>query len=96
MSVYMVIENKEITNKETALEYVTKARPIIESFGGKYLASSEDVKALSGLWKPKKIIIIEFPSKEKFDACFESDEYKAIVQLRLDSIVGQSILVPSL
>ncbi len=45
-----------------------------------------------------KVLIIEFPPDEsKFSECFNSPpEYQAIVQLRIDSVVGKSILIESL
>jgi len=96
MSVYMIIQTEKVTDPEKYQEYASKAKPILESFGGRYLVSTEKIKPLGGGWNPLKVLIIEFPNEEKFSACFNSPEYKAIVQLRLDSLVGQSILVESL
>ncbi len=44
MSVYMIIQTDEINDKQIYLEYASKAKPIIESYGGKYLASTEKIK----------------------------------------------------
>lgn len=96
MSVYMIIENIEITDKEKAQEYTSKARPILESYGAKYLASSEEIIPMGGEWEPKKMVIIEFPDMKTLRECFDSNEYKSIVHLRLNSMKGKSVAVPSL
>ncbi|MBR2256099.1 MAG: DUF1330 domain-containing protein [Blautia sp.] len=67
-------------------DYIEQVKPIVESYGGEYLARSENVTALSPLRKPDRVIIIKFPSREKLDACFASDEYRRIMHERTDSV----------
>jgi len=88
----MVIQTKEITDEPVYREYVSKARKIIEEAGGKYIVSSDDIIPM-GDWSPKRIIIIEFESGEAMKACFESEEYRAIVHLREKSVVGSAVIV---
>ena len=42
-------------------DYIEQVKPIVESYGGEYLARSENVTALSPLRKPDRVIIIRFP-----------------------------------
>lgn len=93
MSVYMIIETLEITDAETYSEYTSKAREIIVSYGGRYLASTDKIRMISGDWDPKRMVIIEFPDMDTFDACFTSAEYKAITHLRKDSASGKAVVV---
>lgn len=96
MSVYMIIQTKEITDYETYKDYVSKARPVIESFGGKYLVSTQDIKMISKNWNPLRIIIIKFPDMETLERCFASEEYNKIVHLRKNSVIGETIAVETL
>jgi len=96
MSVFFIIQTDEITDIAMYKEYASKARPILESFGGKYLVSTDKIMPVGGDWNPLKVIIIEFPDMISFDTCFKSPEYKAIIPLRLGSVKGKSILVESL
>ena len=96
MSVFMVIETLEIIDQETCIEYASKAKPIIESFGGRYLASSDKVQPLGGGWEPMKMLIIHFPDMKTLLKCFDSEEYKAIVHLRKKALRGKSVIVPAL
>ena len=74
-------------------DYIEKVKPIVESYGGEYLARSEKVTALSPLRKPDRVIIIKFPSREKLDACFASDEYRRIMHDRVDNVDARAVIV---
>ena len=67
-------------------DYIEKVKPIVEKYGGEYIARTENVTSLSPLRKPDRVIIIKFPSREKLDACFASDEYRRIMHERTDSV----------
>ncbi|MDO4527828.1 MAG: DUF1330 domain-containing protein, partial [bacterium] len=66
--------------------YIEKVKPIVENYDGEYLVRTERVTTLSRLRKPDRVIVIRFPSREKLDACFASDEYRQIMQGRIDSV----------
>lgn len=72
---------------------MAKVKPIAESFGGKYIVRSENVAALSDTWKPDRIIIIRFPSKEQIDKWLSAPEYKEIAGLRIASVDSEAIIV---
>lgn len=74
-------------------DYIVQVKPIVESYGGVYLARIENVTALSPLRKPDRVIIIRFPSREKLDACFASDEYRRIMYDRVDNVDARAVIV---
>ena len=74
-------------------DYVEQVKPIVESYGGEYLARSENVTALSPLRKPDRVIIVRFQSREKLDACFASDEYRRIMHDRVDNVDARAVIV---
>ncbi len=74
-------------------DYIEQVKPIVESYGGEYLARSENVTALSPLRKPDRVIIVRFQSREKLDACFASDEYRQIMHERTDSVDARAVIV---
>ncbi len=74
-------------------DYIVQVKPIVESYGGVYLARTENVTALSPLRKPDRVIIIRFPSREKLDACFASDEYRRIMYDRVDNVDARAVIV---
>ena len=74
-------------------DYIEKVKPIVEKYGGEYIARTENVTSLSPLRKPDRVIIIKFPSREKLDACFASEEYKQIMHERIDSVDARAVIV---
>ena len=74
-------------------DYIEKVKPIVEKYGGEYIARTENVTSLSPLRKPNRVIIIKFPSREKLDACFSSEEYKQIMHERIDSVDARAVIV---
>ena len=74
-------------------DYIEKVKPIVEKYGGEYIARTENVTSLSPLRKPDRLIIIKFPLREKLDACFSSDEYRRIMHERIDSVDARAVIV---
>lgn len=93
MAVYMIVEAKEVKDKEKYREYIQKVPETIEKFQGKYLARGGGVSVVSGDWKPERLIIVEFTSMDKFQAWFDSPEYRLIAPLREQSAITNAIVV---
>lgn len=92
MSLFMVISTTKILDEKNYNEYVKRARPIIESYGGEYLLQSDKFIA-SKDWEAEKIVIIKFESKEQLDKCFQSPEYQEIIPLREGSIESKFVML---
>ena len=88
----MIIEI-EILDNELYNEYTEKVRPVVEKYNGRYLVRGGEVTPMSGDWKPERVIVVEFPSYDDLNRCFESQEYKEIAPLREKSAIGKSIIV---
>lgn len=74
-------------------DYIEKVRPIVESYGGEYLVRTEEVESLSDKRVPQRVILIKFPSKDKLKECFASQEYRAIMSKRVNSVDARAIIV---
>ena len=74
-------------------DYIEKVKPIVEKYGGEYIARTENVTSLPPLRKPDRVIIIKFPSREKLDACFASDEYRRIMHDRVENVDARAVIV---
>lgn len=74
-------------------EYIERVKPIVEHFGGRYLARTDNITALSEKWKPDRVILIEWDSREQLERCFSSEEYKAICSKRENSVDSRAIII---
>ena len=60
-----IVSRVRIFNPEEMLIYQRNVIPIVQSFGGKYLMRGNDVEALEGAWEHQRMVILEFPTREK-------------------------------
>ena len=95
MACFFIVDTYIDKNKGRGFydDYIEQVKPIVESYGGEYLARSENVTALSPLRKPDRVIIVRFQSRENLDACFASDEYRRIMHERTDSVDARAVIV---
>lgn len=94
MKVY-VISDIVVTDQEKYNEYMKLAPNTIARYGGKYLVRGGNI--LNSLdWNPKgRIIVLEFPSKDKLDQWQNSEEYKPVKEIRLEASSSKSIIIES-
>jgi uncharacterized protein (DUF1330 family) len=95
MPVYLVAEI-EIKDPEMYSRYVEKVPGVIERFGGRYLSQGGRVTPMSGNWNPERMILIEFPTLEQLQQCFNSSDYLEIAPFRTQSTHSRSIIVDGL
>jgi uncharacterized protein (DUF1330 family) len=92
MSAYL-IARVEITNPERYQDYIRATPVVIAKFGGKFIARGGKVVNLEGPEETRRVVIIEFPTLERAEAFFKSDEYKKVKQFRAGAAVGEFLLV---
>ena len=93
MAFYFLAEIESINDPEKYAEYIGKAEPIVEKYGGTYIVKSEKLDVISGNWNTKKIVLIKFNSKEAIGNCFGSAEYLRIKHLRTESTGSKSMVI---
>ncbi|SCJ81690.1 Uncharacterized conserved protein [uncultured Eubacterium sp.] len=73
--------------------YIHQVKPIVESYGGRYLIRSENITPLDSGWHPNRFILIEFPTRDALNHCFDSKEYHKIAYKRINSVNSQAIII---
>ncbi len=81
MSAYVLVEI-EVLDQERYETYKQLAPSSIAIYGGRYLARGGDVETLEGMWLPKRLVILEFPSVDQAKAWWDSTEYEQAKALR--------------
>jgi uncharacterized protein (DUF1330 family) len=91
MVAYLIAEHK-ITDAAKFEEYRSKAAPIIERFGGRYLTRGGSHKILEKAhWQPDRVVVIEFPDMAALNAWYDSPEYQPLIALRQDAAIDMLI-----
>ena len=92
MPAYFIVDN-EVTDPAGFEEYRKQVPRTVEKYGGKFLVRGGQMQTLEGDWKPKRIVVTEFPSIEQARRCYDSEEYRALRALRLRTARGSVVLV---
>ena len=95
-SAYLIVDTliKDTIRYE---EYKKLAKPIIESFGGEYLARGGELYSdQTDLWVPSRLVVIKFKSMQKAKKFLASDEYRPIKAIRIEAAQSTTLLVEGL
>ena len=93
MAAYLIYARNEITDEEMSKRYSQLVVPQIHEFGGEMLIPRGAVHALEGDWNPRLVTILRFEDRESLMRWYDSPEYAPLKQMRLDSNVGDMIVV---
>jgi uncharacterized protein (DUF1330 family) len=73
--------------------YMPIAAAALEKYGGRYLVRGGDGVLLEGQPAPKRIVVVEFPSREAARQFYFSDDYAPAILLRQSVCETRSVLV---
>jgi uncharacterized protein (DUF1330 family) len=92
MSAYII---SDVTIKDGAAIglYRQRAAASITQHGGRYLVRGGEIEVLEGAWRPRAIIIAEFPDMERARSWYRSAEYASALALRDEALSRNLILV---
>ena len=94
MAVYVIAQGR-IENREMLDQYVSKVVPTLVAAGARILAFDEAPDVIEGENGYPRTVVLEFADRPAFDAWYGSDEYQAILPLRLESTPGRLFVVNS-
>jgi len=89
-----IFHRRQRSDDPTGFEEYRKQVPgTVEKYGGKFLVRGGQVQTLEGDWKPRRIVVTEFPSIEQARRWYDSEEYRALRALRSRTARGSVVLV---
>ena len=92
MSAYVIVQI-DITDPATYARYRVLAPPSIALYGGRYLVRGGASRVLEGSWQPSRLVVLEFPDRERAQAWWDSPEYAAAKALRQQSATTEMLLI---
>ncbi|MGB3244900.1 MAG: DUF1330 domain-containing protein [Sulfitobacter sp.] len=63
MSAYLIYD-VEIHDTGPYGAFMEQVKPLVEAFGGRYLARGGPHEVLEGKWEPTRIVLFEFPDMD--------------------------------
>jgi uncharacterized protein (DUF1330 family) len=84
----------DVTLRDAAAVEIYRARAAasIAQHGGRYLARGGEIEVLEGDWKPRALILVEFPDAERARAWYRSPEYALALDVR-DAALGRNLIL---
>lgn len=85
----------DVSDPETYKRYVAGAVPAFEKYGAKFLARGGATFPMEGTNRARNVVI-EFPSAQAAQDCWNSPEYQAAREHRLPVSAGEIVIVEGL
>ncbi len=92
MPAYIIIEIK-INNPQEYEGYKKLTPASLALYDGKFIVRGGKTKTLEGEWNPERIVILEFPTTEKAEHWWNSEEYAPAKRIRHQSATSKMILI---
>lgn len=85
MATYLIVDTL-LDKPELYEEYKLKAKPLVEQFGGEYLARGGNLTCKeTDLWSPTRMVLVRFPDAASATRFYESPAYQAILPISKQS-----------
>jgi uncharacterized protein (DUF1330 family) len=83
----------EVTDREQYSKYTEATPPVIAQFGGRFIVRGGKTLTLEGQEEKRRAVVIEFPSFERAQAFYQSEEYQQVKKLRSGAATGTFIVI---
>ncbi len=96
MAAYLVVDTL-LDNPERYEQYKLRAKPLVEQYGGEYLARGGNMTLKeTDLWTPSRPVLIRFPDAETANRFYDSAEYQEVLQISKKSARRTMIVLEGL
>ena len=92
MNAYLILD-LTIHNFNEFREYIEKIPEFIKKHSGRYVVQGVEPELMEGDWKPERVVVIEFPSKNNAREFLQDPDAQTLFTLRHKTTTSQLILV---
>ena len=94
MSAYVIFE-VQIRDMEKWNDFSLELKPLLAAAGAKYLVRGGVPKIHEGDWSPKRLSILEFPSRQALEEFYEGSAYQRLIAMRREFSSARFVSVDS-
>ncbi|GIT92873.1 hypothetical protein JANAI62_33310 [Jannaschia pagri] len=95
MPVYVIFD-VEIHDQARYATFMDRVKPAIEAAGARYLVRGGAHRVHEGAWSPRRLVVLEFPSAEAWDAFYTGDVYRGLKSIRERAATARLVSVDGL
>lgn len=81
MAAYVIVD-LDVKNAAALENYRAKVPDTIARYGGRFLVRGGAHEVIEGDWRPKRVVVLEFPSMDALKRWYNSPEYKPLIAER--------------
>jgi uncharacterized protein (DUF1330 family) len=85
------------SDRDAMKPYLEKAFGTLKAHGGKVIVNTDNIDVRESShgpgWRPTRLFMVEFPSKEAAQSWYESPEYQEILPIRLKASKDNMVIV---
>ena len=95
MAAYVIVD-LEVKNAAALDNYRAKVPDTIAKYGGRFLVRGGAHEVIEGNWRPKRVVVLEFPSMDALKRWYDSADYKPLIAERKAAAATDLIAVEGL
>lgn len=95
MAAYLIFD-VDIRDAEQYGKFMQAVKPELEKVGARYLVRGGAFEVLEGDWQPRRLVLLEFPSRAVAEAFYRGPTYQGLKQVREAASHGRLVLVEGL
>jgi uncharacterized protein (DUF1330 family) len=92
MSAYVIVD-VDVQDPELYRKYTALVPATLEPFGGRFIVRGGEHDVLEGDWRPRRLVVLEFPSSDHARRWHTSADYAAAMGIRHRASDGNLVLV---
>ncbi len=94
MTAYVIFD-VEIRDLDRYQDFMSQVKPALADAGAKYLARGGEHRVYEGDWKPRRIVILEFPSINAWEDFYHGPVYQGLKAIRDECSSARLVAVGS-
>ena len=91
MKAYLVLDFS-VNDFDGFRKYIAEIPAFIAKHSGKYIVKGVQPTTIEGDWKPERMVIIEFPERDKAEAFLSDPEIEDLFKLRQETTTSRLVL----
>lgn len=88
-----ILANVTVTNPTQYQDYLKLSSIAMQAHGAEVCVRGGAVSVLEGDWKPERVVLLKFPTREAAQAFYDSAEYTRARQAREGAAVMRMVLI---
>jgi uncharacterized protein (DUF1330 family) len=92
MAAYVIVD-LEVPDPARLTEYRQRVSATIAAYGGRYLVRGGTHEVVEGSWRPRRLVVLEFPSLAQARRWYDSEEYRDLKAMRLAASSANLVFV---